>query len=154
MNPNSFDTDVFSLRLPTASLSIIEKHNLAVVERLHEALHAGQPDLVRSELTADITLEIIGPAVVPSCGQWTGKAEVLAALHQHSASIHEPRPELVSRTAHGDVVVIVLRERGQSLQTGAPYDIHWVQIFSFCDGMLCRISEVADGLDLALAFLG
>jgi len=154
MNPDSFDTDVSTLQVQTASRSIIERHNLAVVERLHEALQAGQPDLVRPELTDDIALEIIGPAVVPSCGQWAGKADVLAALHQHSASIHEPRPELVSRTARGDVVVVVLRERGQSLHNDAPYDIHWVQIFTFCDGMLCRVSEVADGLDLALAFLG
>ena len=49
---------------------------------------------------------------------------------------------------------MIAREQGEVVKTGNSYDIHWVQVFTFRDGKLCRVREGADGLDLAKAFHG
>ena len=137
---------------PQSNTRMMERDHMTALERIYQALSEGRYEAIGPELTEDVELEIIGPAVVPFIGRWKGIAPVLQAIQKNFTHVRNQRPEIVSLTAQGDSIVVVAREQGESVKTGNAYDIHWVQIFTFRDGKLCRIHEVADGLDLALAF--
>lgn len=132
----------------------IERENLTTLERLYREVKNGRFETILTCFADDVELEIIGPAVVPFCGKWRGVTEVLDAIQKNVSQVQNQRSEIVNLTAQGTSIVIVSREQGEAISTGKPYDIHWVQIFTFRDGKLCRIHEVADGLDLAVAFTG
>jgi ketosteroid isomerase-like protein len=139
---------------PLSDARMMERDNVATLHRVYQHLGSADYDAIASEMTEDVELEIIGPAVVPFVGKWKGTLRVIQAIKQNFTFVQNQRPEIVNLTAQGNSVVVVAREQGECVQTGKPYDIHWVQIFTFRDGKLCRIHEVADGLDLALAFIG
>jgi uncharacterized protein len=131
-----------------------ERENLITLERLYRAAKDGRFEAISSCFTDDVELQIIGPAVVPFCGNWRGVTEVLDAIRKNFSQVRNQRSEIVNLTAQGSSIVVVSREQGEAISTGKPYDIHWVQILTFRDGKLCRMHEVADGLDLAVAFTG
>jgi ketosteroid isomerase-like protein len=137
---------------PLVSGRALERDNLAVLHRVYAAVATRDFDAIAPDLADDVELEIVGPAVVPFIGKWRGIPAVLGAIQRNFSFVKNQRPEIVNLTAQGNSIVVVAREQGESATTGKPYDIHWVQIFTFRDGKLCRIHEVADGLDLALAF--
>lgn len=139
---------------PLSNARMMERDNTTTLQRVYQLIGAGQYDALGELLTDDVKLEIIGPAVVPFIGKWHGVAAVLQAIKKNFTHVRNQRPEIVNLTAQGNSIVVVAREQGESVETGNSYDIHWVQIFTFRDGKLCRIHEVADGLDLALAFTG
>jgi uncharacterized protein len=132
---------------------IVERDNLLTLYRVFQNLGTDEQDAIAAELTDDVEFEIIGPAMVPFTRKWEGITHVLPAVQQHLADRTQQR-DIVNFVVQGNSIVVVSREQSESLQTGEPYDIHWVQIFTFRDGKLCRINEVADGLDLALAYTG
>lgn len=139
---------------PLLTSRMLERENMAALERVYQCLAAGDYDAIGGTLADDVELEIIGPAVVPFIGKWTGISNVLQAIRNNFSYVKNQRPEIVNLTAQGNSIVVVAREQGEAVQTGKSYDIHWVQIFTFRHGKLCRIHEVADGLDLAVAFTG
>lgn len=132
---------------------VVERDNLLTLYRIYQNLGSDEQDAIAAELTDDVEFQIIGPAMVPFTRSWTGIAKVLPAIQRHLADRTQQR-DIVNFVVQGNSIVVVSREQSTSLQTGEPYDIHWVQIFTFRDGKLCRINEVADGLDLALAYTG
>lgn len=160
MNPDAVSKFIASLGSafrsddPLSGTRLLERDNLATLHRVYQLLGSADYDAVAAELTDDVELEIIGPAMVPFIGKWKGSAKVVQAIRQNFTYVRNQRPEIVNLTAQGNSIVVVAREQGEAVETGNSYDIHWVQIFTFRDGKLCRISEVADGLDLALAFSG
>lgn len=139
---------------PLLTSRMLERENMQALEHVYQCLAAADYDAISAALTDDVELEIIGPAVVPFIGKWTGIAEVLQAIRQNFSYVKNQRPEIINLTAQGNSIVVVAREQGEAVPTGKSYDIHWVQIFTFRHGKLCRIHEVADGLDLAVAFTG
>jgi uncharacterized protein len=48
--------------------------------------------------------------------------------------------------AQGDVVVIVAHERGRFRESGRPYALHWVQIFTLRDGRVARFRQICDSV--------
>lgn len=139
---------------PLLTSRMLERENMAALEQVYQCLATSNYDAIAGFLTEDVELEIIGPAVVPFIGKWTGTANVLQAIRRNFSFVQNQRPEIINLTAQGNSIVVVAREQGEAVQTGKSYDIHWVQIFTFRHGKLCRIHEVADGLDLAVAFTG
>jgi hypothetical protein len=137
---------------PLSELRLLERDNLAVLHSVYNSLAAADYDAIAPALNDDVELEIIGPAVVPFIGKWRGVAAVVAAIRKNFSHVKNQQPEIVNLTAQGNSIVVIAREQGESVATGKPYDIHWVQIFTFRDGKLSRIHEIADGLDLAVAF--
>lgn len=132
----------------------LERANLTTLVRIYGILAAGQYDALAEEMTEDVEMEIIGPAVIPFIGRWKGRADVCAATRRNFSFVKNQRPKIVNLTAQGNSIVVVAQEQGESVQTGTPYDIHWVQIFTFENAKMKKIHEVADGLDLAVAFTG
>ena len=57
----------------------------------------------------------------------------------------EQRPQIQTLTAQGDVVVIIAREEGVIRASGAPYDVTWVQEFTFANGKVRQLRELLDG---------
>lgn len=139
---------------PLVASRMLERDNVATLQQVYQALSAGDHAAIGKLLTEDVELEIIGPAMVPFIGKWRGIPKVLDAIQHNFTHVRNQRPEIVNLNAQGNSIVVIAREQGEAVSTGKPYNIHWVQIFTFRDGKLARIHEVADGLDLALAFTG
>lgn len=146
--------NAFRTNDPLISTRNLERDNVTTLEIMYKALSAGNHAALGDLMTEDVELEIIGPAVVPFTGKWRGVPQVLDAIQQNFTHVRNQRPEIVNLNAQGNSIVVIAREQGEATRTGKQYDIHWVQIFTFRDGKLSRLHEVADGLDLALAFTG
>ncbi len=144
----------FSADDPLSLTRTLERENLAVLHQVYQALKDSDYAAIGQLLTDDVELEIVGPAMVPFLGKWRGTSQVLEAIRRNFSYVKNQRPEIINLNAQGNSLIVVAREQGEAVSTGKPYDLHWVQMFTFRDRKLARIHEIADGLDLALAFTG
>lgn len=121
-----------------------EEANVRRLQAQYLSLAKGDYATLIGQMTDDVDMEIIGPASAPFVGHWQGREQVAEALRRNSAQAAEQQPEVISVTAQGDTVVVVSRERGRFKATGKPYDVHWVQIFTYAGGRLCQFKQVFD----------
>jgi uncharacterized protein len=124
---------------------------LGNVDRLvdmYRAVSRGDLQAVLNAMTEDVELDIVGSPMIPWTGHWQGREEVLAALGRNLATIDSQDLEVLSLTAQGDIIVVTAREQGVYLPTGRPYDVHWVQIFTYHQGKIRRVREIFDSAAL------
>jgi ketosteroid isomerase-like protein len=144
--------DAFRDGDPAADHKPAETDNVRRLQEVYQAVGQGDFDGGYAErLAEDAELEIIGPDVLPLVGRWQGRAAVVAATRRNFDLLTEQQPELQTVVAQGNSVVVVGRERGRWRATGEPYEIHWVQEFTFRDGKLARIREFFDTAGLLAA---
>jgi ketosteroid isomerase-like protein len=104
-----------------------------------------------SEVFADdVALDIIGSPVNPMAGQTKGRQQVIEVTRRNFSLLEDQRVQIESVVAQGETVVVVAREQGRFAETGGDYDFHWVQVYTFKDGKLIYIREIAD----SAAFMG
>ena len=140
-------TDAFSERFEADDALVGSKpHERTLVDavrRQFELLGRGDLDAFLAEMHADVKLEIAAPHKFP----WMRTAHGVTALREaiaHNFSVLEgQQPELVSIVAQGNVVIVIGRERGRIRQSGEPYDVYFTYRFTFRDGKLWRILEIA-----------
>jgi ketosteroid isomerase-like protein len=123
-----------------------------VVEQVYAAIGQGDYTLATSYMTEDVEMEIIGPVEVPLVGSWRGRAQAETAIRNNFGRLEEQHPEILSVAAYHDSVLVMGRERGRVRQTGREYQVHWVQWFTFRDGLVCRFLETFDSQTIAQAF--
>lgn len=124
-----------------------------VVEKMYLAIAQGDYARLTSHMTEDFEMEIVGPAVVPFVGSWRGRAAAEAAIRHNFSLVEDQHPEILSVAAYHESVLVMARERGRITQTGREYQVHWVQWFTFREGLVCRFLETFDGNSIAHAFV-
>ena len=121
-----------------------EAAHVRAIQLIYHAIARGAFDESLELMTDDMTLEICGPEAVPFCGKWQGKEAVLAAMRENFGHVEDQRPQVQSVVAQGDMVIITAREEGKVRATGEPYEVHWMQEFTFDDGKVKTVRELAD----------
>jgi ketosteroid isomerase-like protein len=127
---------------PEAAAEALAAENLRRLNDHYQAIARADFDTAIQNLTEDVELELIGPPLVPVAGKWRGRAEVDAATQANYAQLADQRAEILAVTAHGDEVILFVREQGRVRVTGATYDILWSQQVTFRDGRIARARGV------------
>jgi uncharacterized protein len=122
----------------------VEGANVRLLQQQYEAIARGDFAGFLEMLDEDIEMEIVGSERVPLAGRWRGRETVARVIRENFSQLEDQRPEVHSVIAQGDVVVVVAFERGRFRQSGRPYEVHWVQIFTFREGKLVRFREISD----------
>ena len=108
-----------------------------------EAIARGDVERVLGEALPDVTLDVFAPPEFPWMRRASGVEELRCALQQNFGAVVNQRPEISNVFAEGDTVVLFGRERGAIRESGQPYDVEFVQKFTFRDGRLAAIRIVA-----------
>jgi ketosteroid isomerase-like protein len=122
-----------------------EAQNIQLLQEQYRAIARGDFGAALDLLAEDVEFEITGPPAVPFLGRWRGRAEVGEAIGRNFAMVEDQEPEVHAVVAQGDTVIVVARERGRVRASGRPYELHWVQLFTYRDGKAVRIREIVDG---------
>lgn len=131
---------------PTAGGRAREAGHVDRVRRLYGRLGRGEFAEAVAELAESARLEIIGPPGHPFTGRWDGHAAILAAIRTNFAVVAEQRIDVRSVVAQGHSVVVVAHERGRHVPTGEPYEVDWVQVFTFnSSGRIAWVGEFFGG---------
>lgn len=125
-----------------------ETAHVKLIQEMYCDLIQGNFEGAFQVLDDDVELEITGPPALPFRGRWQGRGLVIKTILDNFSSIEEQQPEIHHVVAQGDTVIVIAREQGRLKATGSPYDIHWVQLFTFRDGKTVRIREIVDGYSL------
>jgi uncharacterized protein len=122
-----------------------EAENVRLLREQYQAIARGDFDAAFALLADDVDFEVVGPPDGPFLGRWRGRAQVEEAVRTNFARVEDQHPEVQSLVAQGDTVVLIARERGRYRDSGRPYDVHWVQQFTFRDGRIVRVREIYQG---------
>jgi ketosteroid isomerase-like protein len=120
-----------------------ESENVSRVREQYEAIARGDFAAFTALLSEDAEFEIVGVPEIPFVRKSRGRDAILAALRHNFSHVADQQPEILSVVAQGDVVG---RERGRMRESGREYALHWVQQFTFREGLLARIwKSLSDG---------
>jgi ketosteroid isomerase-like protein len=111
---------------------------------LHTAFSAivqGNFDAFGESVADDVELNICGFG--PIDGTWRGRKDVVEATRKNFALLAGQQPEIEAIAAQGDCVAVLLRESGVLRSSGEAYSIRGVQWFTFAEGKIKRIDEIA-----------
>lgn len=140
-------TQVFHARFeaddPDAASKLFERTLVGIVRHQFDALGQGDVSTFLDLMHPDVELEIAAPPEFDWIRRARGVAELRAAVEHNFAILQDQEPELVSVIAQGHVVVVVGRERRRIRESGERYDVCFVYQFTFRDGKVWRILEVA-----------
>jgi ketosteroid isomerase-like protein len=121
-----------------------EAENVRRVQEQYRAIARGDFPAFLDTLAEDVEMEFVGSPRVPFAGRWRGRDQAARAVRENFAQVEDQHPEVHSVVAQGDTVVIVAHERGRFRNSGQPYEVHWVQIFTFRDGKIARFRQICD----------
>jgi ketosteroid isomerase-like protein len=119
-----------------------QARHVAILQDVFAAIGRGDFDAMADACCDDVELDIAGPPSVPFVGVWKGRDDVVAAIRRNFAMLEGQRPEIESLSAQGDHVILILRERGRYIATGAAYSWRAAQVFTFDGGKIRRIREI------------
>jgi ketosteroid isomerase-like protein len=123
----------------------LEAQHVHSVQLLYHAIARGAFAEMLQLTTDDFVLEILGPPHAQLVGRWQGRDEVLAALLRNFSHFDEQTPHIDAVVAQGDTVVVIAREDGKLKANGKPYDVHWVQTFTFVGDRVAKVKQIFDG---------
>ena len=111
---------------------------------IYTAIIQGDFEAMGNSMSEDVELNICGFG--PMDGNWRGRKAVVEATRKNFASLASQRPEIESIICQGDCAAVLLRETGVLKTTGQAYSIRVVQWFTFADGKIRKIDEIAGGI--------
>jgi ketosteroid isomerase-like protein len=109
------------------------------VQRQIEAIERGDLDSVLALAHPEVTLDIFAPPEFPWIRRTRGIDELRRTLRHNFETVEDQRPEITNILAEGDAVVIFGRERGRFREGQRPYDVEFVQRFTFRDERLAAL---------------
>lgn len=118
------------------------KHIRSVHDQI-AAISRGDLERMLSEARDDVQLDIFAPPEFPWIRRAQGIAELRRALEQNFGSVEDQQPEIINVVAQDNVVVLIGRERGRIRATGTPYDVEFVERFTFLEGRLQSVRIIA-----------
>jgi ketosteroid isomerase-like protein len=117
--------------------------HMAIVKREFEAVANGDLGAVLQNAHGDVTLDIFAPPEFP----WVRQAKGINALREVIAhnfeSVIEQHPSITNVFAEQNAVVLFGRERGRIRETGVPYEMEFVETFTFREGKLANVRVIA-----------
>lgn len=117
--------------------------HLRTVQAQIDAIARGDFEAILATAAADVSLTIFAPDEFEWVRRATGVDELRRAIRQNFESVIEQRPELTDVFSDGDDVVLFGRERGRVRATGAPYELEFVERFTFREGRLAAVRVIA-----------
>jgi ketosteroid isomerase-like protein len=120
-----------------------ERLHVHSVEQQVDALARGDVASVLARSHPDIQLDIVVPPEFDWIRSASGTEAVRRAIEHNFGAVTEQQPELQGIAAQGESVILTARERGRVRTTGDPYDLTFVQTWTFRDGRLASVRIVA-----------
>lgn len=115
----------------------------------------GSDDAALSAIATDnLEMEVIGPATLPIAGHWSGRGRVAAAMRAKFHLFTDQQAEIVGVVAQENAVLVMGREMGRVIASGAAYHVHGVHWFTFREEKLCRLLEIFDNQAIWPSVLG
>jgi ketosteroid isomerase-like protein len=121
-----------------------EADNIRLVEQMYRLIAQSDFEALGETLADDVIFEVVGSLGNPLVGYAKGRAQVAEAARKNFQLLEDQKPEIQTVVAQGDTVVVMARERGRFAATGKEYDFYWVQFFTFKEGKVIRVRELAD----------
>ena len=128
-----------------------EQENVVAVKRIYDAFLTGDVGSIVDQVTDDVHWFSHVDPVVPSSGDWSGRANVPGFFTAIGANVEITAFEPADYWADGDAVVSTGRFGGTVRSTGRPIDSAWVFLYRFTDGRLSSYEQFHDAA-LAAAF--
>ena len=139
MNPEY--TDKFLATARAAATDASSNDPQAVLHAAYAAIIRGDFDALGESMTDDVELNICGfPA---TDGNWRGRNDVVAAARKNYAQLESQQPAIEGLISQGDSIAVLMRESGVLKSTGEAYSIRGVQWFTFADGKIREIDQIA-----------
>jgi ketosteroid isomerase-like protein len=121
-----------------------EADNIRLVEQMYRLIAQSDFEALGETLADDVVFEVVGSLGNPLVGYAQGRKQVVEAPRKNFQLLEDQKPEIQTVVAQGDTVVVMARERGRFAATGKEYDFYWVQFFTFKEGKVIRVREMAD----------
>jgi ketosteroid isomerase-like protein len=132
-------TDKFLSTVKAATITPQEP--LVTLHAVYDAIIKGDFDAIGEFMTDDIELNICGFRAID--GNWRGRNDVVAAARKNYALLESQQPAIEGMISQGDSVAVLMRESGVLKSTGQAYSIRGVQWFTFANGKIRRIDQIA-----------
>jgi ketosteroid isomerase-like protein len=113
----------------------------AVLHAAYDAVVHGRFEEFAASLTEGVELNISGLPEMD--GVWRGRDAVVGATRKNFGLVDAQQPEIEHMITQGNVIAILLRERGTFKSDNRAYSVRAVQWFTFTDGKISRIDEIA-----------
>jgi ketosteroid isomerase-like protein len=134
-------TDKFLATARPAATGASSSDPQMVLHAAYAAIIRGDFDALGESMTDDVELNIRGfPAID---GSWRGRNEVVAAARKNYAQIENQQPAIEAMISEGESIAVLLRESGVLKSTRQAYSIRGVQWFTFADGKIRKIDQIA-----------
>ena len=121
--------------------SLTAQDPLITLHTVYDKIIKGDFDAIGEFMTSDVELNINGFA--PLDGTWKGRREVIAAAKKNYAQVESQQPTIDGMISQGDSVAVLMRECGVVKSSGDAYSIRGVQWFTFADGKIRKIDQIA-----------
>jgi ketosteroid isomerase-like protein len=112
-----------------------------VLHTAYAAIVRGDFDALGETMTDDVELNISGFRGLD--GNWRGRADVISAARNNYAQVEDQQPEIEAMISQGGSIAVLLRESGVLKSTKQAYSIRAVQWFTFADGKIRKIDQIA-----------
>jgi ketosteroid isomerase-like protein len=134
-------TDRFLATARPAATDASSSDPQTVLHAAYAAIIRGDFDALGEFMTDDVELNICG--FPPIDGNWRGRNDVVAAARKNYSRIENQQPEIEAMISHDDSIAVLLRESGVLKSTRQAYSIRGVQWFTFADGKIRKIDQIA-----------
>ena len=113
------------------------------VQQQIDAIARGDLESALGNAHPELDLEIFAPPEFPWIRRARGVAAIRDAIEHNFGSLEHQTPTIENVVTELDTVVLFGREHGIIRATAAPYEVHFVQRFTFEDGRLRSVRIVA-----------
>jgi len=117
--------------------------NLTSLHAAIEAIARGDMETCLSTALTDVSLSIFAPPEFPFVRFAKGLDEFRRALEHNFAAVEDQKPTVIDLFSEGNTIVMFGRETGRIKETGATYNVEFVEKFTFAEGRLAQVSIVA-----------
>jgi ketosteroid isomerase-like protein len=117
---------------------------LVTLHGIYDAIIKGDFVRMGEFMTDDVELSICGfPAID---GNWRGRNDVVAAARNNYGQLETQQPEIEGMISQGNSIAVLIRESGVLKSTKEAYSVRAVQWFTFQNGKIKKIDQIAAGI--------
>jgi len=121
-----------------------ETENRSTVERLYAAMGAKDMEAILALVTDDVAWSVAGPPEIPWAGPLEGREGIAEFVKRLGGALEVEHLALDGTFADGDRVVTLGHQSGNARQSGKPYAIDFVHVWTLQDGRIQRLRVYYD----------